>query len=115
MRLSWPAIVLVVLVVALAAWVRSGRTAATVTRWGARARRKAGVASPLDVLRGASSATMRSRAGTVRPSLADLTRRERWRLPAAQVGVELCRTGWLRVWSSIEDVTLAFGGPRTGK
>ncbi|WP_252443337.1 type IV secretory system conjugative DNA transfer family protein [Pseudonocardia humida] len=114
-RLPWPGIVLALVVVALAVWLRSGRTAATVTRWGARSRRKAGVASPADVLRGASSAAMRSRAGTVRPSLSGLSRWERWRLPAAQVGIELCRTGWLRVWSSVEDVTLAFGGPRTGK
>src|SRR4051794_28242530 len=69
-RLSWPAIVLVLVVVGLAVWLRSGRTAATVTRWGARARRKAGVASPSDVLRGASAPVMRARAGTVRPSLA---------------------------------------------
>src|SRR3712207_7495966 len=26
-----------------------------------------------------------------------------------------CRVGLLSVWSSIEDVTLVFGGPRTGK
>lgn len=31
------------------------------------------------------------------------------------MGVELCRVGLQRVWSSIEDVTLVFDGPRTGK
>jgi type IV secretory pathway TraG/TraD family ATPase VirD4 len=31
------------------------------------------------------------------------------------VAVELCRSGLSRVWASIEDVTLVFGGPRTGK
>ena len=29
--------------------------------------------------------------------------------------MQLCRVGFLRVWSSVEDVVLAFGGPRTGK
>ena len=36
-------------------------------------------------------------------------------MPTSAVGVELCRVGLQRVWSSIEDVTLVFGGPRTGK
>ncbi|WP_297661774.1 TraM recognition domain-containing protein [Pseudonocardia sp.] len=31
------------------------------------------------------------------------------------MAVLLCRVGALAVWSSIEDVTLIFGGPRTGK
>ena len=29
--------------------------------------------------------------------------------------MRLCRAGLVSVWSSIEDVTLVFGGPRTGK
>jgi hypothetical protein len=32
-----------------------------------------------------------------------------------EVAVPLCRVGPQRVWASIEDVTLVFGGPRTGK
>ncbi len=36
-------------------------------------------------------------------------------MPTTAVGVELCRVGVQRVWSSVEDVTLVFGGPRTGK
>jgi type IV secretory pathway TraG/TraD family ATPase VirD4 len=32
-----------------------------------------------------------------------------------EVAVRLCRVGWVWVWCSIEDVTLIFGGPRTGK
>ncbi len=58
---------------------------------------------------------MRKRAGTVRPSLAELGRWARWRLPVVDVALELCRSGWLTVWSPIEDVVMIFGGPRTGK
>ena len=100
---------------------RMSRTSATVTRWGARIRRKVGVASTLDIIRVGSALAMRRKTGTVRPSLRAGNRRERLRqlagvgLPAAEVAVQLCRVGFLRVWSSIEDVVLAFGGPRTGK
>src|SRR3954447_20461207 len=114
-RLPWPVLALVVVVLGVGLWLRSGRTAATVTRWGARARRKAGVASTLDVLRGASGPAMRRKAATVRPSLAQLSRAERWRLPVVEVGVLLCRTGWVRVWAAVEDVVAVFGGPRVRK
>ncbi|GAA4886410.1 type IV secretory system conjugative DNA transfer family protein [Pseudonocardia benzenivorans] len=100
---------------ALLGWHRWTRSSATVTRWGARSRRKAGVASTLDIVRHAGGTVMRRRAGAVRPSLAGLGWRERLRLPVVEVAVRLCRTGLVWVWSSVEDVTLIFGGPRTGK
>ncbi|GAA3224586.1 hypothetical protein GCM10017691_12700 [Pseudonocardia petroleophila] len=100
-------------------WSRHGRTMATVTRWGASARRKAGVASSSDIVRVGSAVAMRRRAPNVRPSLRAGSRWDRaaqlLRLPAAAVAVELCRVGALRVWASIEDVVLVFGGPRVGK
>ena len=96
-------------------WHRWTRSSATVNRWGSRARRKSGVASTLDVVRHAGSGAMRRRAGAVRPSFARLDRQDRWRLPVAEVAVRLCRSGLLWVWSSVEDVTPIFGGPRTGK
>jgi len=100
-------------------WVRWSRSEATVTRWGARVRRKAGVASSVDIARVGSAVAMRRKAPAVRPSLAPGSRWARLgqlaRLPAMQVGVELCRVGALRVWASIEDVVVAFGGPRVGK
>ncbi|GEL23385.1 hypothetical protein PSU4_23390 [Pseudonocardia sulfidoxydans NBRC 16205] len=96
-------------------WHRWTRSSSTVNRWGSRSRRKSGVASTLDVVRHAGSGAMRRRACAVRPSLAGMDRRDRWRLPVAEVAVRLCRTGLLWVWSSVEDVTLIFGGPRTGK
>jgi type IV secretory pathway TraG/TraD family ATPase VirD4 len=58
---------------------------------------------------------MRRQATVVRPSLAELPRRERLRLATTEVAVPLCRVGALRVWSSIADVLCVFGGPRTGK
>ena len=96
-------------------WLRWTRTASTVSRWGARSRRKSGVASTLDIARLGSWAAMRRNTTVVRPSLAELSRRERLRLATTEVAVPLCRVGALRVWSSIEDVLCVFGGPRTGK
>lgn len=99
----------------LLVWHRCTHTAATVTRWGARSRRKHGVASTLDIARHASWVAMRRKATTVRPSLAERSRRARLRVPTHQVAVPLCRTGLLRVWVSVEDVVLTFGRPRIGK
>lgn len=101
--------------IVLVVWLRRTGTASTVTRWGARSRRKAGVASVLDVARVASAPAVRRKATVVRPSLAELTRRERLRVPTSEVAVPLCRAGVLRVWASVEDVICLFGGPRTGK
>ena len=96
-------------------FVRFTRTSATVARWGARSRRKAGVASTTDIARVASTAAMRRKAPVVRPSLGALTRWQRARLPTTAVAIPLCRVGALRIWASIEDVVVAFGGPRAGK
>lgn len=100
-------------------WHRHGRTMATVTRWGASSRRKAGVASSSDIVRVGSAVAMRRRTPNVRPSLRAGSRRARaaqllWQ-PTETVAVELCHVGALRVWSSIEDVVVVFGGPRVGK
>ena len=79
-----------------------------MTRWGARARRKSGVASTWDVARVGSGMAVRRKASTVRPSLIPASRRSRWwhllALPTAEVGLQLCRVGLLRVWISVEDV-----------
>lgn len=100
-------------------WHRFTRTSATVTRWGARIRRKSGVASTVDVVRVGSGVAMRRKAATVRPSLTPSGRWARWwqlvALPTCEVGLQLCRVGLLRVWISVEDVLVVFGGPRTGK
>jgi len=96
-------------------WHRRTRSASIVGRWGAKSRRKSGVASTLDIARVASWVAMRRKACVVRPSLGELTRRERLWVPTTEIASPLCRVGALRVWSSVEDVLLIFGGPRTGK
>ncbi|MGH4000650.1 MAG: type IV secretory system conjugative DNA transfer family protein, partial [Pseudonocardiaceae bacterium] len=98
-----------------AAYHRWGHGAAVVTRWGASSRRRHGVASTVHILRHASAVAMRRKATTVRPSLRELTRRQRARVATTQFAVPLCRTGLLRVWASVEDVVLTFGAPRKGK
>src|SRR5689334_22460317 len=60
------------------AWHRFTRTSATVTRWGARTRRKSGVASTFDIVRVGSGVAMRRKAATVRPSLTPTGRLARW-------------------------------------
>jgi type IV secretory pathway TraG/TraD family ATPase VirD4 len=114
-QLPWVAYLPVAGMAALLVWHRWSRTAATVTRWGARSRRKAGVASSVDILRVSSGWAMRRRAATFRPSLALLRRWERARLRTSEVAVRLCRVGGLWVWAAVEEVVLVFGGPRTGK
>ena len=114
--LPWPALVLIAVLLAVVVWNRWSRTSATVTRWGARTRRKAGVASTLDIARVASGPAVKRRAGD-RPPVAGASCRggggggcRRWRSRCGCAGSGCCT-----VWSSIEDVTLVFGGPRTGK
>ncbi|GAA3249514.1 hypothetical protein GCM10017691_60630 [Pseudonocardia petroleophila] len=114
-QLTWPVYLAVGVLGAVVVWHRWARSASIVTRWSARTRRKAGVASTADIVRHASASAMRRRSGTVRPSLAGLSRWRRRRLPTSEVAVELCRAGVVRVWSLIEDVVIIFGGPRVGK
>lgn len=80
-----------------------------------RIQRSAGVASWMDIAEVASPAALRARAGVLRPSLADQRG-----IPATELGVLVATLGIGRlpgqqVWSSVEDVTLRIGGPRTGK
>lgn len=114
-QITWPVGLAAAGVLMAVVWHRWARTSATVTRWGARARRKSGVASSLDVARKASGRAMRAKAATVRPSTAELSRLRRRGLPIAEYAVQLCRVGLQWVWSAIENVVLVFGGPRMGK
>ena len=98
-------------------WVvcRRGGTASTVTRWSERSRRRSGVATATTIARVASGPAMRRKATTVRPSLGDLTARQRLMLPVTDFAVPLCRCGGQTVYSLSEDVILVYGGPRKGK
>ncbi|MCE0536605.1 TraM recognition domain-containing protein [Kineosporia rhizophila] len=81
--------------------------------------RQHGVASHLDLAEHCSPGALRARAGVLRPSMRELSRRERRRLDPAQLGVMLGKLGWSlpgeTVWCTCEDCTLRIGGPRTGK
>jgi type IV secretory pathway TraG/TraD family ATPase VirD4 len=114
-QLGWPLLASAGALVLVVAWNRWSRTASTVTRWGARARRKSGVASSIDVFRKASRWPMRRSARTVRPSLGERSWWARRRMATSEVAALLCRVGVQRVWSSVENVIVVFGGPRMGK
>ena len=110
------ALVALILATAVLVWHRSGATSATVSRWGARIRRKSGVASGVDVARRASGVAMRRRVAILRPSLAAQDRREQCRqliaLPVTEVGVRLCRVGGQTMRAPL---VIGLGGPRRGK
>jgi type IV secretory pathway TraG/TraD family ATPase VirD4 len=58
---------------------------------------------------------MRRQMTVLRPSLAQLSRRQRRRVPVTEYATAVARVRGKWIWSPIEDVTLRVGGPRTGK
>ncbi|MGH3615495.1 MAG: type IV secretory system conjugative DNA transfer family protein, partial [Pseudonocardia sp.] len=114
-QLPWWVYALAAVLAVAGLWHHLSRSAAIVTRWSGRARRNAGTATSPAIARLASGRALRAKVRKVRPTLAELSRRALWRMPVVEYGIELCRTGLQLVWCSIEDVTLVFGGPRTGK
>ncbi|WP_181780104.1 type IV secretory system conjugative DNA transfer family protein [Pseudonocardia pini] len=113
--LPWPLLLVPAIGLLVFLRYRWTRSASVVSRWGARSRRKSGVASSVDIVRFGGSAAMLRRAPTVRPSLETLSRWELMTLPVPEVAVRLCRSGGQWVWSSNEDVVVSVGGPRSGK
>lgn len=115
----WPYLVVAGLVIAAMGlpMLRHGRAGSRglVQRWSNRSRRNGGVASNWQILRHASRFAVRRKAKVLRPSLRGATFWQRLRTPTRQYATALARVGLLRVWSTVEDVTLRFGGPRTGK
>jgi type IV secretion system protein VirD4 len=83
----------------------------TVRHWSQRSRRNHGVASRWSIWRLASGRAVRRKAGVLRPGLTGGDRRVR----ALDVASPIATVGIQRVWSTVEDVTLRVGGPRTGK
>ncbi|MBN9099396.1 MAG: TraM recognition domain-containing protein [Pseudonocardia sp.] len=114
-QLPWPVYLIATLAAAVGLWHHLSRSAAVVTRWSGRSRRSSGTASAATIARVASARAMRRKARKVRPVLAEVRWWVLWRVPVIGFAIELCRTGLQTVWCSIEDVTLVFGGPRTGK
>ncbi|MDN5856018.1 MAG: TraM recognition domain-containing protein, partial [Actinomycetia bacterium] len=120
LKTTHPLVLAALAVVALGwVWRRRGSTFTTVTRWGASSRRKAGVASRLDIARSAGVLAMRRQAPVVRPSLTPPNRRARAAqlasLAPTEVAVQLCRVGPQRVFCSPEDCAALIGPPRQGK
>jgi type IV secretion system protein VirD4 len=93
---------------------RSG-SAGVVRRWARRSRRHDGVASWWTVLRTCSRFAVRRRLLTQRPSYRQMSRWRRLFVPTREIATPIGKIGWLTVWSTHEDTTLRFGGPRTGK
>jgi type IV secretion system protein VirD4 len=101
-------------------FVRGRRdTNATLYRWSRRNRRNGGTASWLDHLKVSSSWAMRKKAPILKPSLVRTGRARQWwlllRTPVTQYATKVASAGRRAIWSSNEDVTARFGGPRTGK
>ena len=91
------------------------KSSAVARKWGSKADRKQGVATSFDILRRSSAILMWKRGPVVRPSLRTAGRWQRLVAGPAEVAVRMARVGLLTVWASLEDVTIVFGGPRTGK
>jgi type IV secretion system protein VirD4 len=115
----WPWFILlglaVLAVLVTAAWRRHSGSAGLVRWWSWRSQRNAGVASRWMILRRASRWAMRRKATVLRPSLRELSWWRRWFVPTTEYATALARVGWFTIWSSVEDVTVRFGGPRVGK
>ena len=94
---------------------RRNSTNALLARWEHQANRHGGTASWLDHHRVTSPTAMRRSAAQLKPSIAGLSRWERYRYPVTAYAYELARDGRRRVMSPVEDAVLYIGGPRTGK
>ncbi|MEU7843969.1 TraM recognition domain-containing protein [Micromonospora sp. NPDC049114] len=117
-QIGWTAMAASVGMVSTAAWswYTSRRTTTShIDRWSRRARRNQGVQSLAGHLLTTSSLAMRRRATTLRPSLAELTRVQRWRTPVTEYAAPLGKSGHRTLWVSTEDVVLRVAGARSGK
>ena len=92
-----------------------GGSQGLIGRWSRRSRRNGGTASRWQIWRKASKHAMRRKAKVLKPSLRKATWWTRLRTPVLEYATPIARVGWQRIWSPVEDVTLRFGGPRSGK
>ena len=84
-------------------------------RLGRAGRETDGLASSFDVWRAASARVLRKNTTQVRPSYADKSWWQRRRVALTELGARIARIGLVWLWSSIENHTITFGGPRQGK
>jgi hypothetical protein len=89
----------------LALWRGGTGSSGQVHRWARRSRRNDGVASAWSVLRVSSVFAVRRRAAVLRPSHRSIPWFLRWRVRTTEFATALAVVGFLRVWSSCEDVT----------
>ncbi|QRP46047.1 type IV secretory system conjugative DNA transfer family protein [Amycolatopsis sp. FDAARGOS 1241] len=105
----------VLLVAAVLGLRGRGGSRGLIGRWSRRSRRNGGVASRWQIWRVASKRAMRRKAKVLKPSL----RKEMWwtrrQVPVTEYATPIARVGRQWIWSPVEDVTLRFGGPRSGK
>jgi type IV secretion system protein VirD4 len=92
-----------------------GGSRGLIGRWSRRSRRNGGVASRWQIWRKASKHAMRRKAKVLKPRLKRAMWWTRRRVPVLAYATPIARVGWQRIWSPVEDVTLRFGGPRSGK
>jgi type IV secretion system protein VirD4 len=112
----WAGVVAVLVTGLAVVWYRRGGNRSIVDRWGARARRTGGVATTFEIWRKGSAWARRRKATVVRPSLGQLSARDRRKLPASEYALRLLVTPRRqKVYGSREDVAVVIGGPRTGK
>lgn len=101
----WTVVAVLLLSIGLVAWLVMRPVRAQ--SGGSDPRRRAGLATGIEINRVASGRALRRRAATLRPSL---------HKPApSEVGYLLGRAKGRQVWASVEDSTLLIGPPRSGK
>ncbi|MEC3976238.1 type IV secretory system conjugative DNA transfer family protein [Amycolatopsis sp. H20-H5] len=92
-----------------------GGSRGLIGRWSNRSRRNGGVASRWQIFRVASKSAMRRKAKVLKPGLRKAMWWTRRRVPVLTYATPIARVGRQRIWSPVEDITLRFGGPRSGK
>ena len=96
--LSWPGLLVAGGLLMLMGWHRWSRSRATIPRWSARSRRRAGVASTLDIARHAGTTATRRTPGLVQGPLAGVPGRcaPRWEgcRAGSAWGCRPRRSGW---------------------
>ncbi len=99
-------------------WRRHYRagSAARVERWKAKSDKHHGLASFWSIMHTASWWSLRRKARVLCPPLLEQSWWARWwSTPISHLGTRLIRSGWVWVRASVEEHTIAFGGPRQGK
>ena len=115
---KWLVLVGLVLTVVLVgrAWLTRRAPAALVARWSRRSQRAKGLATWWDITRRAGVWALRRQSRILRPTVyGDVSRWQRLRIPAGELGFRLCRVGMQWVYATAEMVTLRITGPRGGK